>query len=231
MARILIPDGYWTPFRNEILNGRLQTLKEKNAAAVYVVLYDRAHHNRVPEVKASYTDIAKWAGLDPRVVKDCVRELRHRNLIHKSKSRRHVWKVPLAKLDLKNGNFTPVPRILIQKYIPVYHNAVLLLQVLRTQSMQWCDFGWASTRTLGQKMGWSETRARYAMMVLSSDKKWEALETGLPRPGSWWKSKRTGKWHYHVRAVRYESRPTKRSQPTVRLRHEFAKEFGVPILK
>lgn len=227
--RVRIPRGECTPFRNEILDKWFPRLKEKNGAAVYAVLYDRAYQNGNSVVKASFSDLSKRTGLDARVVKKCLKELRELNLIHKSKSDKRTWRVPLAKFDLLDGNWTLVPRLLIQRYIPIYHNAVLLLSILRIQSFQWLDYCWARTETLGKKMGWSETRVRYAMTEMSDVKKWRAKRTGLPRPLSWWFYQKTNEWRYRVRAVRYE-RLTKRSQPTVRLSRRFSNAFDIPIL-
>ena len=230
IPRVRIPNGEWTPFRNEIFDKWFGRLKEKNAAAVYAVLYDRAYHNRTSAVKASFSDLSKWTGLDTRMVKNCLTELRHLDLIHKSKSHRRTWKVPLAIVDLQEGNWTPVPRLLIHSYIPKYRNAVLLLSILRFHSLNWLDFCWVRTETLGKKIGWSETRVRYAMTEMSDVRKWRAKQTHLPHPLSWWLHQETHQWRHRVRAVRY-GRRTKKSKRTVRLSSRFAKAFGVPILK
>jgi hypothetical protein len=228
--RVLIPDAEWTAFPNEIFDKWFGRLKEKNGAALLTVLYDRAYHNRSATVKASFSELSKWTGLDTRVVKRCLTELREFNLVHKSKSHKRTWEVPLAKLDLEDGNWTPVPRLLIDSYIPAYRNAVLLLSILRIQSYQWLNYCWARTETLGKKMGWGETRTRKAMTEMSDEGKWKARRTHLPHPLSWKPSERTGRWQSHVRAVRYESR-TDRGKPTVRLSSEFSKRFEVAILK
>ncbi|HXJ89473.1 MAG TPA: helix-turn-helix domain-containing protein [Candidatus Binatia bacterium] len=230
--RVRIPDDEWTAFRNEIMEVWFRRLKEKSAAAVFTVLYDLAYHNRDSYVKGSFSDLSEWTGLDTRTVKKCLRELRQLKLIRKSKSRKRTWKVPLANVDLGDGNWTAVPRLLIQHYIPVYHKAVLLLSILRIHCLKWKNYCWARTETLGKKMGWGETRTRYAMTEMSSVEKWKAKRTrrDLPHPLSWWKSEKSGYWQYRVRAVRYERR-TKKSKPTVRLSSHFSKAFDIPILK
>ena len=78
--------------------------------------YDSAYHSPDQVVKASYTDISKWTNLDARVVQTCLRELQHLRLVHKLDGR--SWEVPLANLDMKEGHWTPVPRLLINRYIP-----------------------------------------------------------------------------------------------------------------
>lgn len=227
--RVRIPDEEWTPFANEIFDEWFGRLREKSAAAVYAVLYDRAYHNQNSAVKASFNDLSNWTRLDTRVVKKCLEELQHLSLIHESTSRNRLWKVHLAKFSLPDGNWTPVPRLLIRHYLPLYRNSVLLLLILRLHGFQWLNHCWARTETLGLKMGWSETRARYAMTEMSDFKKWRANGTELPHPLSWWRDQETQQWRYRVRAVRYERRGEK-STPTVRLSTRFSKAFGIPIL-
>jgi hypothetical protein len=137
---IRIPKQYWTPFPNVLFERRFATLKQKHAAAVYAILHDRAYRDPDRVVKATYTDISEWASLDWRVVKACIRELRRRHLVQKLGSR--TWEIPLANLDLTKGNWTPVPRLLIQEYIPTYHNSVLLLALLRAHHFHWLDHCW-----------------------------------------------------------------------------------------
>jgi hypothetical protein len=226
--RIRIPEHDYTRFPNEFFEKQLGLLSETNGAAVYAVLYDHAYHNQAPVVNASYTDLSDGTNLDARVVKNCLRELRHQKLIYELKSK--TWEVPAAKLD-RRGEWTPVPRLLIREYIPAYHNSVLLLQILHIQHYNWLNYSWVGVPKLSTQMNWGKTRVRDAIETMSVAEKWNALRTGLPRPLSHWHSARTGENRYRVRAVRYEGdKKTRKSTGTFRLTHEFAKHFHVPIL-
>lgn len=228
MRRVLFPDGEWIPFRNEIFE-QFGKLKERNAAAVYAVLYDRAFHSRTGAVRASFSDIARWTNLEARSVKKCLAELLDRKLVRKSKSRKRTWKVPLAKFDLRNGDWTPVPRLLIREYIACYPNAVLLLLILRIQSRKQLNYCWATSKGLGEMINWSESRTRTAMQVMSDDDKWKARNSDIPRPLSWWKHRETEEWRHRVRAIRYVKGTTE-NQWYVRLSTLFGEAFNLPVL-
>lgn len=234
--RVLMEEKDWTPFRNEIFDNWGGKLQEHNAAALYAILYDRAYHHALqllkPVVSAGYSDLSNWSGLDSRVVKSCLKELRNKGLVLKkksgtsrSRSDKPVWKIPLATAFLRDGGvqWTPVPRFLVQEYIPVYANSVLLLFLLRIQGYLWKDFSWVSVESLAVKCNWSDSRVRDSLKRLSDPKLWGNL-TKLPRPLTR-KPQKTGSTHSTVRAVRYEN------GATVRLRTEFAKYFKLKIMK
>lgn len=232
MNRVNIPKNYWTPFPNGIFDEQFKNLEGKNTAAVYAVLYDRAYHDRSRGVKASFSDISRWTDLDARVVKECLEELRRCGLVHKSKSRKRIWKVPAASVDLSAGNWTPVPRMLVQEYIPEYHNSVLLLQFLRIQHYRWMDYCYPGWTALAEKMNWSETRVRDAIEFMSDVKKWKK-RTHRPHPLSS-KLKPTKdddrmRHDYRVRAVRYESSAPR--DKIIRLSSRFSEHFHIPNLR
>jgi hypothetical protein len=235
--RVLIHGDHWTAFRNEIFEEELADLKENNAAALYAVLYDRACHNKVPIVKATITELSKWAGVDARVAANCVKELRRESLIHKksgsvdrSRTQLPRWKVPLAKPDLRHGGWTPVPRILMQQYIRAYPNAVLLLLLLRFQSMSWKDYCWPGVPKMSSLMGWSPTRVRDALKIMATDEEWDSLGNDLLRPLSVTRRPYKGRLvaHYRVRVVRYEA--DKQGRKIVRISRRFRKHFTIPSL-
>ncbi len=234
--RVLMEEGDWTPFRNEIFDNWGGKLQAHNAAALYAVLYDRAYHHArqllKPIVSAAYSDLANWSGLDSRVVKMCLKELRDKGLVHKekagtkgSRTDKPVWKVPLATRFLTQGGvtWTPVPRFLVREYIPVYANSVLLLFMLRFQSYNWLDKSWPGILAISGKCNWSESRVREALEKMSDRQLWKKIAK-LPRPLTR-KPQEKGSTHSTVRAVRYEN------GETVRPRKEFAKYFGIKTLK
>jgi hypothetical protein len=235
--RVLIADGHWTPFRNEIFSIRLGSLEQRGAAALYAVLYDRAYHRSSPIVKATLAELSEWSGLKERVIKGCLDELQDKRLVRpeeKSNSHRRSgrprWRVPLAaSFDLKKGNWTPIPRFLILKYIPAYPDSVLLLLLLHYQHFNWENTSFPNLPTLALRIGWSHDHVDRAIRTMSTSLLWKKLRTGLPRPLT---SERLPspygvKVHYHVRAVRYESRDL----PIVRLPKLFSRKFCVPSVK
>ena len=112
--RVLIPNGYWTPFRNVIFGQVLRNLKQDNSAALFARLYDQAYHHLSPIVKASIAALSAWAHLDSDEVEDCLQELAKQELILKERPGSHSgtrgrrkprWRVPLAaRFDLNSGH-------------------------------------------------------------------------------------------------------------------------------
>jgi len=234
--RVRISEDHWTPFRNEIFENWPGDLRQRDAAAFYALMYDRAFHRSSPIVKATLTDLSEWSRLEPHVVRACLKELNEKQLIHAEKgslydaTRKHLWGVPLATVDLKLGWWTPVPRFLIHEYIPAYPNSVLLLLLLHYQHSNWIDSCWSGALRLSKQIGWPEDRVRRALNTMSIPAEWKALGTHLPTPLA-----RSSEFNpdygrnvtlYRVRAVRYEKLA---EQPaTVRLRKFVRKKFNVP---
>jgi hypothetical protein len=224
--RVLIPDGHWTRFRNEIFKNRLD-LRNEHAASLYVFLYDRAYHSSsVPRLKASVSELARRSKLDLHEVKACTKELRENRLL---RLRHHdspepVWKVPFA--DLKTvGDWFPVPRFIVRKYIPVYPDAVLLVLLLWYQNWRWSNDIYPGIRTLGGRLGWPDKRVKKAIFTMSDKREWKSLNAELPRPlkcfVKTWKNHTI--MHYRVCAMHYDNK-----LQTLRLSKEWAKEFKVP---
>jgi hypothetical protein len=240
--RVLMEEKDWTPFRNELFEKILCRLEEKNSAALYVILYDRAYHRGLhrslaPLVEASFSDLEEWSGLDYRVVKKCLKELRKQKLVRKrkrgvkrSRTDKPLWEVPLAKFDRRKTPWTPVPRFIVHKFIPAYPNSVLLLFFLKYQNIRWENDCYTGVPKMVEQTGWSPTRVRDAIKVLSDDSKWRSKSKKLPRPLTGEMKPSTYKPgeklpHHHVRLVRYEN------NTTVRPRTNIAKFFNVKILK
>jgi hypothetical protein len=165
--RVQIPKGQWTPFRNEVFKEQLGSLEEKRAAALYLFLYDRAYHRPSKAVAATVRQLSRLLKMDERVVKKCLAELRRKELIRKIRSgvrrsriNKDVWKVPLAEVDLKQDSWTPIPRVLIQKYLPADPNTVLLPLLLYYQHMNWLNYSWVGVTTLSKRLNWSASRVR-----------------------------------------------------------------------
>jgi hypothetical protein len=210
--RILIQDGHWTPFRNEIFQRIWGQLKQDYAAALYAILYDQFYHH--PTHKASLGSLLTWPHLDEGELGASLIELQERKLVSLEKvSRAHRGtgklrlKVPLAAhFDLNGGNWTPIPRFLIREYILAYPDSVLLLMLLHYQHLNWQNDCYPGLLTLSQQIGWPHGRVRSAVGTVSRSDLWKKIETGLPRPLTTELRpfhKRTVT-HYHLRAVRYD---------------------------
>jgi hypothetical protein len=231
--RIRIPGGQWTPFGNEMFRERLGKLDNDNAAALYVVMYDRAYHHSSPTLEATVRRLSRWSGLKQSDVKTCLRELRKAKLLKlegKSDSDRTAskprWAVPLAvQFKMKGGKWFPIPRFLIRKYIPAYQDSVLLLPLLQYQHLHWQNNSYPKLATLCERVGWMHTRVSSAIGTMSDSDQWSKLRTGLPRPLTSERLPfRNGMTNYfHVRAVRYESDAGK---SVVRLPKFFERKFG-----
>jgi hypothetical protein len=235
---VLIPNGYWTPFRDELFTNWLADFRENDSVAIYALLYDRACHNSDGSVRATLDDLAEWSGLDLHDVEACTKELRNKRLIkcHRKRAdgkRRppQKWTVPLAGPELNKTGWTPVPRFIFQKYIPAYRDSVLLLLLLRYQNWYRQNYVYPGLRKLTDGFGWTKSRTVNAIMTMSDSKRWKNLKTGLLRPLTA-QLQPVGKvslMHFHVRAVVYED--SAEEFPIVRVAKTFARKFNIPPLK
>jgi len=231
--RILIQDDHWTPFRNEVFQRVWGQLKQDYAAALYAILYDRFYHHRSHFTRGSLAKLLTWAHLDEDELGDSLIELQERKLVTLEKisaSHRHTGelrlKVPLAApFDLKDGNWTPIPRFLIRKYIPAYPDSVLLLLLLHYQHLSWENDCYPGKLTLSGKIGWPHIRVGDAVGTMSGSDRWKKIATRLPRPLSTeLRPLHNGTvTHYHLRAVRYEK---KKDGARMRLRKSALERFG-----
>jgi hypothetical protein len=177
--RVQIPKGQWTPFRNEVFAKELGSLEEKRAAALYLFLYDRAYHRPSKVVAATVRQLSRLLKMDERVIKKCLAELRRKELIRKIRSgvrrsriNKDVWTVRLAVVDLKQDSWTPIPRVLIQKYLPADPNAVLLPLLLYYQHMNWLNYSWVGVTTLSKRLNWSTSRIRDSLRGMFDQDAW-----------------------------------------------------------
>jgi hypothetical protein len=117
--------------------------------------------------------------MDERVVKKCLAELLRKELIRKIRSgvrrsriNKDLWTVPLAVVDLKQDSWTPIPRVLIQKYLPADPNTVLLPLLLYYQHMNWLNYSWVGVRTLSKRLNWSASRVRDSLRSMFDQDAW-----------------------------------------------------------
>src|SRR4029077_18078302 len=162
-------------------NKELGTLDENRAAAVYLFLYDRAYHRPSNAVALTVRELSRLLKMDERVIKKCLAELRSKELIRKirtgvrrSRINKDVWKVPLAVVDLKRDSWTPIPRVLIQKYLPADPNSVLLPLLLHYQHMNWLNKSWVGVTTLSKRLNWSASRVRDSLRSMFDEDTWDS---------------------------------------------------------
>jgi hypothetical protein len=188
--RVRIQDGHWTPFRNEIFEGVWGHLKQDYAAAVYAILYDRFYHHQSHITRSSLANLLTWAHLDEDELGASLIELQERKLVslekmsgpHRGTAKLRL-KVPLAaSFDLKDGNWTPIPRFLVKEYIPAYPDSVLLLLLVHYQHLSWENDCYPGLLTLSQRIGWPQNRLRSAVGTMSQSDLWKKVGSGLPRP-------------------------------------------------
>ena len=236
--RVRIPKNEWTPFNNEVFD-QLRNLRLNRSAALYFCLYDRACHAPSGAVTTTLAALNRSTGMDERVIKKCLRELRQKELIVKvgqgvlhSRTKKDRWRVPLADFALTDGNWTPVPRILVQEYLRAYPNSVLLPVLLFYQNYREPqNFCYPGATKLSQRMNWPRNRINDALFTMFNDNEWDSRNTGLVRPlACKTYNNRYGKKSrkFRVRAVYYtnEPKPSKRSVTISKL---FRERYGLGL--
>jgi len=129
---------YSDPFRN------VRPLARKpHLQIVYLALYTACFHKTSKQVRLSVADLSRLTGIDIRTDRHDLFWLQESNAIKKveegtPKSRRQerkpLWHVPPAKFKMESRRrggrgtvrWTPVPRFIIEKYVPLYPRAILL---------------------------------------------------------------------------------------------------------
>ena len=131
----------------------------------------------------------------------------------------------IVRLD--NERWTPVPRFIITKYCRRFHNAVLLVVLLRIQHFSWKNHCWPGVKKLSELTGWSCTRIRKALRTMGHRLIWDRQGTNLPWP---LEIIRRGKGehvrrHFRVRLVSYKRKG--RASATFQVSNKFARYFGI----
>jgi hypothetical protein len=227
---VLIPEDQWTPLSAKVFGDVLPSLKERLASVLYLILYDRYYHSVKP-IRASKAQLCRWTNMNERTLDKCLSELEQKGFIVRvrkgkrhSKTRKPAWCVPLATVDLSGaGSWIAVPRFLITKYCRRYHNAVLLVVLLKHHQIRYLNHCWPGVGTLSKIIRGSASRVNRALRTMGYPLYWEQKQTGLPRPLKISLQPRPGKkpWrHFQVRAVVYNKR-----RKTVSLSKEFERYF------
>jgi hypothetical protein len=232
--RIELASKAWTAVHQRVFERVLPSVSPA-AQVVYLVLLDRIWHERPKRVAAGEADLVRWTGLDQRTVNRCLTELYCKAKVIRcvypgkkgSRMHRPLWTIPLTRFELADGNWVPVPRILIHKYLPAFPSAILLIIILKHQHMSWRNECWPGVSRLAQYTGWSKRKVYDAVKQMANEEKWKKCHPDLPWPleMTWRKNPHGGKSRrYSIRAVVYERR---RRGTIFRLSEQSAKFFKV----
>jgi len=146
---------------------------------VYAVLYGACYRNRQKIARLSDMDVSRRTGIDWRTVQRDIHWLTESGDIEMvsegySKARRSdgktVWSVPLANFDTKEQYFTPVPKFVVDHYVPASPRAILLpvLQYVR----QWRRYDGYWLQRVQDTTGWPLRTIYRAFGVLADQHKW-----------------------------------------------------------
>lgn len=231
---VLYDPSQWTALSNAVSSEVLPQLSSTAMAVTYLVLYDKVSHRKNRAAAATLTDLAQLTGFDARTVKASLFKLIEGGFIdfdkrgtNRSRTDKTRWTVPLADFDWADGKWTPIPRFLVRRYLPVFPGALLLPLLIRFQQMSWQNKCWPSVATLAQLTNRSERWVYLALHEMGNRHFWSRLGTGLPWPLEISYVAKDGKerHYYRVRAVCYRKGRSNGS-PTVSLSREFADFFA-----
>jgi hypothetical protein len=236
--RILVADNHWTAMRSQVFIKIFPTLRKKQSALVFSILFDRCFHSRSGNVHATRAQIARWAGLDDRTVNDCLKELRDQGYVKRvrrgtlrSRTDTPRWKVPLADFELvDNKLWFFVPRFFFTKYCRKYRNAVVLLSVMYAHHLGWNNRPTIGVTKIAEFLNWSPSRVCRAFRTLGNDHNWRSVTTKLPRLLQIKKQlTKSGKVKPYFSVLAVEYKGTLR-RGTVQVARDFAEHFDIPVM-
>jgi hypothetical protein len=236
LNRIRFPSDGWIPVNNSVFECVFPFLTNKRSAQLYMAMYNMAQHSRTGEFSACLQDLARVTACDPRTVRKCIIELSSRNVVlmsnwrgtSRSRTRKPRFRIPLFDQGLVNGHWTPVPRFLVTHYLPKMSGALILLILLYHQHMSWRNDCWPGVGRLERLTNWSKRTVYHTIHSMGNRKRWDALNTGMPRPlaVTWEKAVTEQEFrHFSVRAVNYYFSERQNCR-VVGLSEEFGKAFN-----
>jgi hypothetical protein len=146
--------------------------------------------------KLSVMDISRRTGIDWRTVQwdlfwleqsQYIKEEREGHSRSRTSAGKSLWSVPLAVFDMDSQYFTPVPKFVVEKYVPAYPRAILLpvLQYV----FQWRRRGGYWVTHVQETTGWPLRTIYRALGVLGNLHQWSKQihadhedESALPYP-------------------------------------------------
>ena len=154
---------------------------------VYSALYSACYRTRKKIARLSDMDVARRTGINWRTVQRDLYWLTQSGDIEvvtegRSKARRSdgktVWSVPLANFDTEKQHFTPVPKFVVDHYVPAYPRAILLpvLQYVR----QWQRWNGYWVQRVQDTTGWPLRTIYRALEVLGDERRWRGRNDNDP---------------------------------------------------
>ena len=136
--RIFYPNDSWLAIQNQVFTEVFPSLRERRARHLYLAMYERARQMRSREFAANLRGLSELIRCDPRTAKNCIDELRRLDfvkMVHKggawrSRTDKPRFRVPLSELDLANGGWVPIPRLLLDPYMITVPSSLLLIVVI-----------------------------------------------------------------------------------------------------
>jgi hypothetical protein len=207
-------------------------MSKPHLQTIYSVLYSACYRNRKKIARLSDMDVARRTGIDWRTVQRDLFWLTQSGDIEivsegRSKSRRSnqktLWSVPLATFDMKKQHFTPVPKFVVDHYVPAYPRAVLLpvLQYVR----QWRRYDGYWVERVHDTTSWSMRTIYRALNVLGDCHLWAGDNTNpdeeyhMPRPIE------VGPQKFKLRYLDFKGFHGRE----IHLVREFAEHFGMDV--
>jgi hypothetical protein len=200
---------------------------------VYTAVYSACFHKMKKMVKLSVMDISRRTGIDWRTVQLDLFWLTQSGDIEvvkegRSKARRSgektLWSVPLATFDMRKQHFTPVPKFVVDHYVPVYPRAILLpvLQYIR----QWRRYNGYWVERVGDTTGWPKRTIYRVLKELGDQHKWGGKKDTdpdviyhLPCPIE------VREQRFHLRYLNFHGYRGR----SIQVVREFAEEFGSSV--
>jgi hypothetical protein len=154
---------------------------------VYAVLYSACFHKEKKLARLSDMDIARLTGVDWRTVQEDLFWLSESGDIlveeeGRSKGRtssgKTLYSVPLAKFDIRKQHFTPVPKFIVQHYVPAYPGAILLPVLQYVQ--QWRRFDGYWVQRVHEITGWPLRTIYRSLKVLGDYHTWHVEQDHEP---------------------------------------------------
>lgn len=232
-TRILFPPDSWMPVQNDVFTQVFPALEKHRAPHLYMAMYERARRSQTGKFAANLQDLSELIDCDPRTARNCVIELCQKGFVKmvyqggaaRSRTDKPKFRVPLAELDLAPGGWAPIPRFLVNRYLPAFPGSLLLIVLLHIQHFRWQTHSWVGVTGLRKITKWRPRTIYRALNLMGHRKRWEQLRTGLPWPLRITYSPDGKTRHFSVRAVRYYL-PPGRKKRVVGLSEEFAIYFG-----
>ncbi len=207
MKHVFIASSEWTRIPVSLLRnfGKLG----KNASALLLAVYDACQHAANLRIAASISDFSRLTGLDRRVVKRAIKRLERGEIlvqiktgVLRSRSRKPLWQINEKIYADGDEGWVPMPRLML-RYIRAYRGALILPILLQHQNMKHENYSYPGNPYLSPLLGWSPRTVYRTIEVLSDEKEWQRLETGLPRPLHVYWSPSSKVRRYRIRMVSY----------------------------